>query len=108
MNIADIVMSSAKNNTIIKTWHYMEQVTLRQDSVVPDDDGVQALLSSKKPVCIAKGKTDDSFILFYDVDVVYDLMIVISVKSIKKSSSYQIFLLTIHRQNAKRRPKADE
>jgi hypothetical protein len=98
-------MTSAKNNTVVKTRHYLEQVELRQNQIVPDDAGVNELLLKQKPVCIAKGRTDDSFILFYSIDVVYDLAIVISVKNF---SSCKIALLTIHKQKAKRRPKADE
>lgn len=98
-------MTGAKNNTVIKTRHYLEQVELRQNQLVPDDAGVHELLLNQKPVCIAKGRTDDSFILFYSIDVVYDLAIVISVKNF---SLCQIALLTIHKQKAKRRPKADE
>ena len=105
MNIADIVIDSAKNNTIIKTRHYLDQLELRRNDIVPNDDGVHDLLCNRNPVCISRGRTDDSFKLFYDIDAVYDLMIIISIKS---SSPYLISLLAIHKQNAKRRPKSDE
>jgi hypothetical protein len=100
LNITDIVMSCAKNNTLIRTNHYINQVKLRQNGIVPDDDGIIYLMSTETPVHIEK-QPNDRFKLFYIIDVTYDLIIVISIKSY---SPRTINLITVHQQEAKRRP----
>lgn len=100
MGIVDIVMSCAKNSTLIKTRHYIEMLELRQNGIVPDDDGIIDLLSTQTPVYIER-QTNDNFKLFYSIDVTYDLIIVMSCKS---TSPYKIALITIHQQEARRRP----
>lgn len=100
MDIADIVMSSAKNNTLIKTLHYLEQVELRQNEIVPDDVGIQNLMSTKTPIHIEK-QTGDRFKLLYNIDLKYDLVIVVSYKNFSKDN---ISLITVYQQESKRRP----
>jgi hypothetical protein len=93
-------MSCAKNHTIIRTRHYIEKIELRQNGIVPDDAGIQCLLSTQLPVYIKK-QTNDTFKLFYSIDIIYDLIIVISIQNI---SPHKISLITVHQQEAKRRP----
>lgn len=100
MNIVDTVMSHAKDYKLVLTRHYLEMLELRQSNIVPDNDGIHTLMSIQKPVFIEE-QMDDKFKLYYNIDVEYDLIIVISRKSF---SPEKITLITVHQQEAKRRP----
>jgi hypothetical protein len=93
-------MYQAKNHNLTATHHFVEMLELRQNRIVPDIDGIHTLMATQEPVYIEE-QTDDKFKLFYSVDVEYDLIIVISCKNF---SPYNINLITVHQQEAKRRP----
>lgn len=99
MNIIDIVMSCAKNNNLIFTLHYIEMVELRKNRIVPDNDGIRTLMSTQVPVHVEE-QTKDKFKLFYSIDDKYDLIIVVSRKSLNPD---KISIITVHQQEAKRR-----
>lgn len=100
MNIVDVVMSYAKEYKLVATRHYLEMVESRQNNIVPDNDGIRTLMSNQKPVYVEE-QSDDKFKLYYSIDATYDLIIVISWKSF---SPDRINLITVHQQEAKRRP----
>lgn len=99
MSFIDAIKSCAKNRTLVRTNHYIEQVALRQNSIVPDDNGIHDLMAAQVPVHIEK-QGSDTFKLFYSIDGTYDLIIVVSCKH---TSPYRIALVTVHQQAAKRR-----
>jgi len=99
VSLVDVIQTCAKNHTLIRTQHFIEQVLLRQNNIVPDDEGIQYLMATQIPVYIEK-QEGDTFKLFYSIDKIYDLIIVISCKHL---SPYRILLVTVHQRAAKRR-----
>jgi hypothetical protein len=100
VEIVDIIMSCAKNSTFIRKQHFIDQLELRQNNIVPDNDGILKIMSTEAPALIEK-QTGDKFKLFYNIDINYDLIIVISQKSFSPDI---IYLITVYQQEVKRRP----
>jgi hypothetical protein len=99
LNLVDDIQSCAKNRTLIRTYHYIEQMERRHNNIVPDDDGIHHLMATQVPVYIEK-RDGDKFKLFYNIDLEYDLIVVISYKT---ASPIKIALVTVHQQEIKRR-----
>lgn len=100
MSIIDIVMCHAKDYKLVTTQHFIQMLKLRKNDIVPDINGIHALMSTQKPVHVEE-QIDDKFKLYYSIDVEYDLIIVISRT---RFSPEKINLITVHQQEAKRRP----
>ena len=98
MDIVEIVMFHAKNHDFITTHHFLEMLELRQNDIVPDFDGICALMATQKPVKIEK-QTDDKFKLYYSIDNKYDLIVVVAIIA----SPSKVRLITVHQQESKRR-----
>lgn len=80
MGIIDDIQSNTKNRTLIRTFHYLEQVKRRHNNIVPDDEGIHHLMATQTPVYMEK-RDVDKYKLFYNIDLESDLIIVISYKT---------------------------
>lgn len=100
MSLIDDIRSCAKNHTFYITRHFSDDCAFREDEVVPDIEGIHNLMATQTPVHIEKG-TNDTYMLYYSINLRYDLIIVISWNNFYPE---QIKLITRYPKLTKRRP----
>jgi hypothetical protein len=91
-------MFHAKNYNLIMTRHFIEMLELRQNNIVPDNDGIHTLMSTHNPVYIEK-QTNDKFKLFYSIDLEYDLIVVLLASVNEFNAQLRIPRIVFFQQN---------
>ncbi len=106
MNVGAVLdcLSKIERENLRATHHFQERIGERKSDIHPDLNGICDIILNEKPVGILK-QEEEKFKLYYEQTEKYDLIIIMSIKSINPV----IFnLVTCFLEEAKKRRRPDE
>lgn len=100
-NEALVCLSQINEKNLHPTKHFKVRFNQRKDKICPDLKGIYTTIINEKPVTISK-QDNEKFKLGYELNVDYDLTIIVSINT-KKSISINLVTCYVEGSNKRRR-----
>lgn len=101
LNEALVCLSQINEKNLHPTKHFKVRFNQRKDKIYPDLKGIYTTIINEKPVTISK-QDNEKFKLGYELNVDYDLTIIVSINT-KKSISINLVTCYVEGSNKRRR-----